>query len=149
LMFGEQSSQVRVHEGPVGLNPVFKRNLGILSLEADDGAKEIQARQQGLPAVPVDLDQLGERINAQIMVDDAAENRLNNGEVDNPAGMLLETITTSQVAVPGYLDLRHHRQIFFTIGTVWLYGREIFHHGNDKECEALDVFYRFGKSNAR
>jgi hypothetical protein len=39
--------------------------------------------------------------------------------------------------------------MFFTIGTVWLYGREIFHHENEKECEALDVFYSFGKSNAR
>jgi len=63
--------------------------------------------------------------------------------------MLLEAIPTSQVAVPGYLDLGHHRQLLFTIGTVWLYGRGIFHHGSDKECEALDVSYTFGKSNAR
>jgi hypothetical protein len=45
--------------------------------------------------------------------------------------------------------LGHHRLMFFPIGTVWLYEREIFQHGNEKDCEALDVFYSFGKSNAR
>jgi hypothetical protein len=83
------------------------------------------------------------------MGDDAAENRLNRGEADNTPGMLLEAIPTRQVAVPSYLDLGHHRQMFFAIGTIWLYGREIFHHGNERECEALDVCYSFGKSNAR
>jgi hypothetical protein len=63
--------------------------------------------------------------------------------------MLLEAIPTRQVAVPGYLDLGHHREMFFQIGTVWLYGREIFHHGNEKECEVLDLFSMFGKPNAR
>jgi hypothetical protein len=72
LIFGEQSSHLIAHEGPVGLNPVFKRKLGILSLEVDDGAKKIEARQEGLTAVPVDLNYLVERINGQIMGDDAA-----------------------------------------------------------------------------
>ena len=72
FIFGEQSSHVSGHEGRVGLNPVFKRQIGILSLEADDSAEKIEARQEGFTAVPVNLYYLGEGINAQIMGDDAA-----------------------------------------------------------------------------
>jgi hypothetical protein len=149
LMFGEQSGHILAHEGPVGLNPVLKRKLGILSLEADDSAIKIEACQKGLTAVPVDLNYLVERINGQIVGDDAAQNRLNRREADNTPGMLLEAIPTRQVAVPSYLDLGHHREMVIPIGTAWLYGREIFHHGNEKGCEALDLFRRLGKSHAR
>jgi hypothetical protein len=140
LVFDKQSGQFIAHEGPVGLNPVFERKLGILGLKAEDGAKKIDARQQGLTAMPVYLNDLGERINGQIMGDDPVQNRFNRGEADNTPGMLLEAILTRQVAVPSYLDLGHHRLMFFPIWTVWLYRGEIFRHGNEKESEELDLF---------
>ena len=72
LMFREQSSHIIAHESPIGLNPVLKRKLRILSLKADDGAEKIEARQEGLTAVPVDLNYLGVGVNSQIVGDDAA-----------------------------------------------------------------------------
>ena len=87
--------------------------------------------------MPVNLNDLGKRINGQIMGDDALQNRVNRGEADNTAGMLLEAIRTRQVAIPSYLDLGHHRLTFFPIGTVWWYRGEIFRHGNAKKYAVL------------
>ena len=74
------------------------------------------------------------------MGDDAAQDRLTVERPIIPPECSWSKVLTRQVAVPRYLDLGHHRQLFFTFGTVWLYERESFHHGDEKECEALAVF---------
>jgi hypothetical protein len=109
LILDEQAGQVITHQGPVGLKAVIERKLWILRLEVEDGTKKFHACQQGFTTVPVNLYGLVERIDGQIMGNDAPQNRVNRGKVDNTPGMLLEAISTRQVAVPGYLDLGHHR----------------------------------------
>jgi hypothetical protein len=60
--------------------------------------------------------------------------------------MLLKAILTGQVAVPGYLDLGHYRQIFFPIGTIGLSLEIIFHDEGYKAVDELNPFSSCGKT---